>query len=68
MRQSFFFFFFFLFLAALENSVFPMGCDSLHEIQKIMSVVYKRHLRAETKHCEWRSELTVIKCFIQCLL
>ena len=33
---------FVLFLAMLENSVLPMGCDSSHETLKVTSVVYKR--------------------------
>ena len=43
---------FVLFLAVLENSVMPMGCDSSHKTGKVTSVVYKRHLRAVTKKSE----------------
>ena len=38
-----------LFLAVLENSVLPMGRDSLQETLKVMSVVCKHSLCAVTK-------------------
>ena len=43
-----------VFLAVLENFVLPMGRDSSHETLLVMSVVYKRYLRAVTKKSERR--------------
>ena len=43
-----------VFLAVLENFVLPMGRDSSHETLLVMSVVYKRYVRAVTKKSERR--------------